>query len=205
PNRRSPLDGLFDQIASMMSSAMHDLLPKDQQALLNDLDLFSRALPGAPLAAPVFETGVEPLLIAGQRPFTLGWTGGEPPFSIELRLDGTELPMHRWTAIDQWHLPPETIELIPSAYRLVIADHAGARIEHSFTVTPEDHLPRWRIKAPFDGDQPSLEQTLYAAWLANTGDQWLWEAAMQALSAGDRFSPATVLGARLLQGMPPRR
>lgn len=195
--RRSRLDGLVNQLSAMMAG----LLPAQQEALMTDIDVFSRALPGTALAVPVLQLDKPQLLASGERLFTLAWSGGESPFMVEMRQAGTKAPLYEWTVADKHRLMPTKIELVPGDITLAITDSLGESLEATLRVVPQDQLPSWRATPTLE--HQSLEAALHAAWLANQSDQWLLEGALRALAVGDRFPAALVLGNRLLQGLPP--
>lgn len=140
-------------------------------------------------------------LMAGERSLHLAWTGGESPFQVRLAsADGKTVLLDQ--KVEKWRFNSPPLNLTPGVYQLAIQDqqHQATRtVEVVVAAALPTPAARWTVSTGAD----SLQETVYAAWLAAQGEPWLLEAYQRAALWQDRHEPAKSLMYSLENGARP--
>jgi hypothetical protein len=118
-----------------------------------------------PILVPVLPEGA--LVKAGERGLSLAWTGGCPPYSLELKSDHGTVGLESQLPSREFRF--ENVSLIPGPYSVTITDNAGMKATASFTARID--APAW--PGPLATDTSHIGNVARALWLADV-DQGVW-------------------------------
>jgi hypothetical protein len=143
-----------------------------------------------------------PVVAAGDRPFTVAWTGGKAPFRLRLagETDGAVVAAEHGLGEDR-RLPPRPLALAAGRYRVEITDAHGKTASAAFAAVDPAELPGPPAELQFDRLPPEMRTTATAAWLATVeGGRWTLEALILLTAVAGDYSPAEVLRLALTVG-----
>ncbi|NEV61612.1 hypothetical protein [Thiorhodococcus minor] len=139
---------------------------------------------------------------AGQRPITLAWNGGQPPFQVTVvaTADPAKEPVLKEIGIRQRIHRTAPVMLEPAEYLLVIADAAGYAWRTLVIAGAEEAVPKPPAGSIPDDLPPEVRTTVEAAWLAcqDGGQPWRLTAYQQVADLGD-YPPAALLRRALVE------
>lgn len=158
-------------------------------------NLITRA--GDPLAWRVGK-GVRQIVQSGDRPLWVGWTGGQPPTTVEVSQGGRRM-ITQSTSETSMVLP--RLDLHPGELSIVVRDESS-RAELVVLVGSVPPLP----KILESGAVNSTHQTIRSAyWLANQGQgEYLLEAVRTVLPITTTSQPANILRRAIGAGFRPQ-
>jgi hypothetical protein len=186
-------------VAAPMQFISH--LSSDHEEARDTIASISRGgTTGGDLRAPVFQYGAQ-RVVAGERTFTVAWEGGEPPYMVDIKREGSAEPVLRREALPNAELPPAAISLLPGPHALIIRDKDYAHmLRRSFLVVDKGAQPSPGQPSPFESLPPDAGATLAAVWLAaQQGGIWTLESVQQVGDlARSGYQPAVLLRDRLL-------
>jgi len=151
-----------------------------------------------PIEMPILVPGAR--VIAGEHNLTLEWTGGCPPFTVEV-LEGASLVVRR-EALNRRRVQLDTLDLPVGHYVVRVADAAGRRREAALEAVADGPV----VPVDLAADTSSLGVTAQAIWIAGLdGGHWRLESIQRLrplIASGDPLAVAISDG--LLSGMAPR-
>jgi len=135
---------------------------------------------------------------SGQRPFSVIWLGGTPPFKLSLTAAAGGRSVLESNEVMDRELPTKVLTLSIGAYALRLTDAAGQEIERPLDVVPEDAIPLAPPDPALTGVPSAWLVTARAGWLAQQGQgRWLLEAFLEAAPMKASFEPAGTLASLL--------
>ena len=167
------------------------------------LNLMARAA-GDPLRVPLLGSGARHI-VAGERPFTLIWYGGTPPFALRVTSgDGTQ-PLLDLTGLTGRQVRPPPLSFTPGPYIVDIRDAAGDTASRQFVVVAPGIVPVPPPDAHVYSLPPDIRTIVVATWLAGQAQgQWALESFLRVAILAESFEPAHLLYEALAQGELPR-
>lgn len=118
-------------------------------------------------------------IASGTRTLAVAWIDGKAPFDAKVFADGAAALLASQTAL-QSRNARLSANFAPGKYRLQVTDANGAHVTAPFEAVAASTLPAPSARdaaALANTSQPlALRRTLYAAWLANQGADWRFEA-----------------------------
>ena len=157
---------------------------------------------GGDLQAPIFSFA-EQRLVAGDRAFSISWEGGEPPYMVDIKREGSVEPIARQEGLSTPELNSAAVRLSPGRHKIVIRDRGSRHmLQYEFEVVAADREPRPSNPAAFTGLPPDLGTTLAAVWLAaQDNGAWALESLQRTSElARSGYQPAVLLHNQLLYG-----
>jgi hypothetical protein len=128
-----------------------------------------------PIRVPVLPRGAR--VVAGERGLSLTWTGGCPPYRLELTSDHGTLRMESGLTSREYRF--EQVALNPGSYAVSITDRAGTNVTLPFAARAD--RPAWPDTLTTDSSH--LGTMARALWLADV-DQGAWR-----LDSGELLLP----------------
>ena len=157
---------------------------------------------GGDLQAPIFSFA-EQRVVAGDRAFSIGWEGGEPPYMVDIKREGSVEPIARQEGLSTPELNSAAVRLSPGRHKIVIRDRGSRHmLQQTFEVVAADKEPRPSNPAAFAGLPSDLGTTLAAVWLAaQDNGAWALESLQRTSElARSGYQPAVLLHNQLLYG-----
>ena len=157
---------------------------------------------GGDLQAPIFAF-TEQRVVAGDRVFSIGWEGGEPPYMVDIKREGSVEPIARQEGLSTPELNSVAVRLSPGRHKIVIRDRESRHmLQQPFEVVAAAREPRPSNPAAFTGLPPDLDTTLAAVWLAaQDNGAWALESLQRTSElARNGYQPAVLLHNQLLYG-----
>lgn len=130
----------------------------------------------SPLSAPLLVNNAA-LLMTGQRPLHLAWTGGQPPYSIRLVEMSTGRVLMEAGGLHKASARLPDVAFAPGGYQLHIGDGAESSQMLNIHVLATEELPARPSAAGDPALGPEGGEFYYAAWLSTReGGKWRLEA-----------------------------
>ncbi|MEM9439018.1 MAG: hypothetical protein AAGA73_01085 [Pseudomonadota bacterium] len=224
PGARAPIDVLFNKVWELLK-------PFENAPGEDTIMLMARASAAQPITVPMLDrfahhTGSKaaafacgspssaggeacemPLIQAGYRSLALIWSGGRPPFAISIeREDGRQLAHSDGLQTSLFQSESRRFE--PGRYLLTVSDAdgpEGARL-FPFRVVSREQMPMPSSKLALkDEGHQALADVIFATWLADQDDVWIWDGFTRVMPYVGAFPPAAALASHLGRGIAPRR
>ena len=198
------VNGAGDWTASFnrLLRSLFELFASTPGGAISTHSAVSRGTPGGPFEVPIFDGASSTMLVAGERPFTLEWNGGVPPFRVELARHGDVALVGEWRDIESQALKRQSVDLKPGGYQITVRDAAGERRTVDVKVieaTAQPHLSRDVLSSYRDVD---IAAFVNVAWLVGQDGAWRLESYIRAFELASRYPPAEILVDRLAEGRP---
>jgi hypothetical protein len=196
------LHNVFDgAVRSAIGSVAH-LWGKEQERVGRVPAIARDGKPGGDLQAPIFSFA-EQQVVAGDRAFSIGWEGGEPPYMVDIKREGHVEPIARQEGLSSAELYSTAVRLTPGRHKIVIRDRESNHIlQQTFEVVAAGKEPRPSNPSAFADLPPDLGTTLAAVWLA-AQDNGAWALESLQRTSGlvrSGYQPAVLLHNQLLYG-----
>jgi hypothetical protein len=157
---------------------------------------------GGDLQALIFSSAKQ-RVVAGDRAFSIGWEGGEPPYMVDIKREGSVEPIARQEGLSTPELYSTAVRLSPGRHKIVIRDRESRHmLQQTFEVVAAGREPQPSNPSAFADLPPDLGTTLAAAWLAaQDNGAWALESLQRTSGlARSGYQPAVLLHNQLLYG-----
>jgi hypothetical protein len=128
----------------------------------------------------------------GNRPFNFTWKGGDPPYTISIRIN--EKPFFSKENIIERRIFEPFLNFEPGLYEIVLSDNEGYHFKSNIHVKTRGSIPEMPqelFQAEISND---LKMTLYLTWLCTQNNgTWTLEAYQQVVPISRSYTPAFIL------------
>jgi CHASE2 domain-containing sensor protein len=193
-------DGVFTAIANHVWRIARGYLASNEK-LVSLMAVQARGLlsPVPALAIPLLQPGPN-RVAGGTRDLALPWTGGRPPYAVQVSDTASHAALVSVSGLTTPHLAVPAVALAPGSYDIAVQDAGGETAIAQLTVVAPALLPDL---PPGTSDlPPQMGTTIGAIWLAGQG--YGFEAYLRASELASVYPPAAIVIKGLARGNLPQ-